>query len=152
MSRFNKEQTKSRTPIFPSMKKAAIFRMTQVTGNGAGGYVGVNGDHHSKTAKTELKSFKGPVKQEENASDGPVKPSKVTRKASPGQKWLVLAFPRELMINTSSGVTTFSKGNTGKVCLLSLRLTCVGNFWTIFWTFFQNKGRFRILQTQIYLE
>lgn len=126
--------------------------MTQVTGSGAGGYVGVNGDPHSKTAKIELKSLKGPVKQEKKASDGPVKLSKVTWKASPGQNGFVLAFPWDLMINTSPGVTTFPKVTSRTVSLLSLPLTChIANIWTTY-TYFQNKGRFRTLQTQIYLE
>lgn len=42
--------TKSSTLILSSMKKkAAIFRMTQW--NGAGGYVGVNGDYHCENSQ-----------------------------------------------------------------------------------------------------
>lgn len=123
-----------------------------MTENGAEDHVGVNWDHHSKPAKIELKSFKGPVKQKENARDRPVKPRKVTCKASSGQKGFVLAFTRELMINTSSGVTTFPKVTSRKVSLLSLPLTChIANIWTIY-TYFQNKGRFGTLLTQIYLD
>lgn len=86
-----------------------------------------------KTAKIDLKSFTDPLKQEENASDGPVKPSTVTCKATPGQNESVLAFPRELMTNTSSGVTTFPKVTSRKVSLLSLPLSChTAKIWTIF--------------------